>query len=140
MFSSAKDEWATPQEFFDLLNEAYNFTLNPCALPHNAKCKKYYTPEENGLLQDWEGEIVFCNPPYGRAIVDWVRKCSEEAKKPSTTVVGPSSSSYRHTLLPRLHLPQGAGDPFRPRASAFQRERCGRAVPVHGGNLLGPQL
>lgn len=87
MFSSAKDEWATPQEFFDLLNEAYNFTLDPCALPHNAKCKKFYTPQEDGLAQSWEGEVVFCNPPYGRAIADWVRKCSEEAKKSSTTVV-----------------------------------------------------
>ena len=33
------------------------------------------------------GEIVFCNPPYGRAIYDWVRKCSEEASKPNTTIV-----------------------------------------------------
>lgn len=87
MFSSAKDDWATPQEFFDLLDEDYNFTLDPCALPHNAKCKKFYTQEDNGLAQNWEGEIVFCNPPYGRSIADWVRKCSEEAKKPNTTVV-----------------------------------------------------
>lgn len=79
--------WATPQAFFDELNEEFGFTLDPCALPSNAKCTKYYTPTDNGLLQDWEGEIVFCNPPYGRAIYDWVRKCSEEASKPNTTVV-----------------------------------------------------
>lgn len=33
------------------------------------------------------GQTVFCNPPYGRAIKDWVKKCSEEAKQPDTTVV-----------------------------------------------------
>lgn len=87
MFSSATDEWATPQGFFDKLNEEFHFTLDPCALPHNAKCKKFFTPNEDGLRQDWGGEIVFCNPPYGRAISDWVRKCSEESKKPNTTVV-----------------------------------------------------
>lgn len=87
MYSSATDQWATPQAFFDELNAEFGFTLDPCALPSNAKCAKYYTPTDNGLLQNWGGEIVFCNPPYGRAIYDWVRKCSEEASKPNTTVV-----------------------------------------------------
>nr|UVN04816.1 MAG: dNA N-6-adenine-methyltransferase [Bacteriophage sp.] len=32
-------------------------------------------------------ETVFCNPPYGRAIADWVRKCSMEASRENTTVV-----------------------------------------------------
>lgn len=87
MFSSNTDEWTTPQDFFDTLNEEFKFTLDHCALPHNAKCDKYYTPLDNGLKQDWGGETVFCNPPYGRQIGDWVRKCSEEARKKSTTVV-----------------------------------------------------
>lgn len=87
LYSSTTDMWATPQAFFDELNKEFGFTLDPCALPSNAKCTKYYTPTDNGLLQDWGGEIVFCNPPYGRAIYDWVRKCSEEASKPNTTVV-----------------------------------------------------
>ena len=52
-----------------------------------AKCKRFYTEEDNGLKQDWFNEIVFCNPPYGRVIKDWVKKCSEESKKPNTKVV-----------------------------------------------------
>lgn len=87
LFSSANDVWETPQEFFDELNEEFHFTLDPCALPTNAKCEKYFTPTDNGLIQDWGGEKVFCNPPYGRAIYNWVRKCSEEARKKNTTVV-----------------------------------------------------
>jgi len=87
MFSSKTTEWETPQEFFDELNAEFNFTLDPCATPDNAKCKKYYTIKENGLKQNWGGETVFCNPPYGRAIKDWVKKCYEEAQKPNTTVV-----------------------------------------------------
>lgn len=87
LFSSANDVWETPQEFFDELNEEFHFTLDPCALPANAKCERFFTPTDNGLTQSWEGETVFCNPPYGRAIYNWVRKCSEESRKKNTTVV-----------------------------------------------------
>lgn len=85
-FSSQTDDWATPQNFFDKLDEEFNFTLDPCASPTNAKCSKYFTSEDNGLVQSWEGETVFMNPPYGRVIKDWVRKAYEESKKGSTVV------------------------------------------------------
>ena len=87
MFSSTTNEWETPQDFFDKLNEEFHFTLDPCATHENAKCKKYYTVKEDGLKQDWQGEVVFCNPPYGKAIKNWVKKCYEESRKPNTTVV-----------------------------------------------------
>lgn len=87
MFSSATDLWATPQDFFDKLNAEFHFTLDPCACPDNAKCAKFYTKHDDGLLQNWAGEIVFCNPPYGRSICDWVKKCYEESRKPGTIVV-----------------------------------------------------
>lgn len=81
MFSNKSNEWTTPQDLFDKLNEEFNFTLDPCATHENAKCKKYYTIEENGLEQDWQGEIVFCNPPYGRKISKWVEKSYKESVK-----------------------------------------------------------
>ena len=103
MFSSKKDEWSTPQDFFNELNKEFNFTLDPCATPENAKCEKYYTKEDDGLKQDWSGETVFCNPPYGRAIKDWVKKCYEESKKPNTTVVmlipARTDTSYFHDYI-----------------------------------------
>lgn len=78
MFSSESGNWATPQDFFDKLNEEFHFTLDPCADDFNHKCEKYYTKEQDGLTQDWSGESVFCNPPYGRDVPKWVRKCFEE--------------------------------------------------------------
>ena len=59
MFSSHTDLWSTPQDFFDKLNKEFDFTLDPCATPLNAKCKKYYTIQENGLLQNWGGRSCF---------------------------------------------------------------------------------
>ena len=103
MFSSKTDEWSTPQDFFDELNKEFDFTLDPCATPENAKCEKYYTKEDDGLKQDWSGETVFCNPPYGRAIKNWVKKCYEESKKPNTTVVmlipARTDTSYFHDYI-----------------------------------------
>lgn len=87
MFSSKTDNWATPQDFFDDLNREFGFTLDPCADSQNHKCPKYYTRQQNGLAQDWGGERVFCNPPYGKEIASWVEKSLEESKKPGTLVV-----------------------------------------------------
>lgn len=87
LYSSKNEVWETPQYFFDKLDEEFHFNLDPCALPENAKCEKYFTPEDNGLEQDWGGYIVFCNPPYGRNIIQWCKKCYEESRKPNTTVV-----------------------------------------------------
>lgn len=77
LFTSNTDLWSTPQDFFDKLDNEFNFTLDPCALQENAKCKKFFTKEDDGLLQNWDNEIVFCNPPYGREISKWVKKASE---------------------------------------------------------------
>ena len=74
MFSSKTDQWATPNDFFDKLNEEFHFTLDPCADEFNHKCEKYYTKEDDGLKQSWNNERVFCNPPYGREIGKWVEK------------------------------------------------------------------
>lgn len=79
MWSSKTDEWATPWDFFLGLDQEFHFTLDPCANKHNHKCEKYYTFEDDGLQQSWKGERVFCNPPYGRAIGNWVRKAFFEA-------------------------------------------------------------
>ena len=63
LFSSKDEVWATPQDFFDKLNEEFHFTLDPCALPENAKCAKYFTPEDDGLQQNWGGRLCFAILP-----------------------------------------------------------------------------
>lgn len=84
-FSSKTDLWSTPQDLFDKLNEKYNFTTDVCATEENAKCKHYYDKETDGLAQDWKG-VCWCNPPYGREIIDWVKKAYESSLKGATVV------------------------------------------------------
>ena len=53
MFSSKTDLWSTPQDFFDKLDREFEFTLDACALPENSKCEKFYSPDVDGLKQEW---------------------------------------------------------------------------------------
>jgi site-specific DNA-methyltransferase (adenine-specific) len=85
-YSSRTEEWGTPQDLFDKLNDEFDFTLDPCANDENHKCDKYYTIEDNGLKQDWGGQTVFMNPPYGREIKYWVRKAYKESLKGAVVV------------------------------------------------------
>ena len=86
-FSSKSGDWDTPQAFFNKLDAQFEFTLDPCATAASAKCKKYFTKEEDGLAQDWKGHTVFVNPPYGRGIGAWLKKGYEESKQHNTIVV-----------------------------------------------------
>lgn len=87
MFSSKTDLWATPQWLFNKLNKKYNFTLDPCATDKNRKCDKYFTLEQDGLLQEWGNDTVYINPPYGRETVKWVKKAFETHKVHNNTIV-----------------------------------------------------
>ena len=62
MFSSKTEMWATPQDFFDKMNEQYNFSLDVCAIQENAKCANFFSPETDGLKQEWKGSC-WMNPP-----------------------------------------------------------------------------
>lgn len=75
LFSSATDEWSTPQALFERLHGEFHFTLDVCADATNAKVARYYDLEANGLTQPWDA-MWWCNPPYGRAIGEWTRKAA----------------------------------------------------------------
>lgn len=80
LLSSKNMCWCTPQDFFNELNNEFNFVLDPAATEKSAKCDLYYTPETDGLAQSWNrGGAVFCNPPYGRTISKWVEKAYRES-------------------------------------------------------------
>lgn len=87
MFSSSTDLWATPQDFFDRLNAEFNFDVDVCATPDNAKCDIYFTKEQDGLVQPWGGLTCWCNPPYGREVGKWVQKAYISSRDEGSTVV-----------------------------------------------------
>jgi len=61
-FQSILDVRETPADLFAVLDREFSFDLDVCALPHNAKCPRYFTPATDGLSQEWQG-ACFMNPP-----------------------------------------------------------------------------
>ncbi len=59
LFTSATDEWATPQDFFDALNDEFHFTLDVCANEQNHKCERYFSKADDGLKMDWGGGRLY---------------------------------------------------------------------------------
>lgn len=107
-FSSKTNEWTTPQSFFNELNKEFKFTLDPCATEENTKCHKYFTTKENGLSKSWDNENVFCNPPYGREIKNWVKKAGEARGGVCGSI---NSCTDRYSILSSIHL-QESGNSF----------------------------
>lgn len=101
LFSTQTAEWATPADLYEKLDAEFHFDLDPCATALNAKCKDYYTKEEDGLAQNWGGRRVFCNPPYGRDIAKWVRKCYEERERALVVMLIPArtDTAYFHDYI-----------------------------------------
>jgi phage N-6-adenine-methyltransferase len=82
---SKTDDWATPQNLFDELDAIHHFTLDVAASSTNHKTPHWFgLDHEDPLLRDglalsWENNRVWCNPPYGRQIKDWVKKAHHES-------------------------------------------------------------
>lgn len=85
-FSRQTCHWATDSGVFNTLNTEFRFTLDVCAAPENAKCKDFFTPEDDGLLQNWSG-VAWCNPPYGPGISKWIEKAFRESHNGVTSVL-----------------------------------------------------
>ena len=86
MFSSNNQKWETPQDLFDKLNDVFNFEVDIAADDETAKCPIYYTEENDGFKKEWK-EVCWCNPPYGRYQIEWVKRANEQVKKYNNTIV-----------------------------------------------------
>lgn len=105
LFTSNKEDWETPQDFYDRLNAKYHFKWDLAASDDNAKCSCYFTRDDNSLEQDWEGLSgnLFLNPPYGRELKLWVKKAATTGLKDKQNLVmlipSRTDTSYWHDYI-----------------------------------------
>jgi len=86
LFMSERLDWRTPQEFFNKLDQEFDFKLDPCADPkHTLKPTITNIHGNAGLTLSWHGP-AFMNPPYGREIGKWLKKAYEESLNGVTIV------------------------------------------------------
>ena len=84
-FDRKKTVYETPPEIFEPLDAEFNFNLDVCAIAENAKCDKFFTPDDDGLEKEWNG-VCWMNPPFGREMKKWVKKAYTEWKNGCTVV------------------------------------------------------
>lgn len=85
-FSSVRQDWATPPEFFAGWRDRFDLNLDVCASPDNAKLPRFFTVDDDALIQDWAPHRCWMNPPYGRQIGKWVKKAYVESLRGARVV------------------------------------------------------
>lgn len=141
--STAIIDLVTPHEVYDRLDQEFHFTLDAAATPRSAKCRRFYTPEMDGLAQNWEGETVFCHPPADD-VAAWAKKCAEEGAKRETTVVlftvARTEAGYFHEHIlgkSEIRYLKGRTVFMDPDGERQMRPSAGSMVAIYRGPLEG---
>jgi site-specific DNA-methyltransferase (adenine-specific) len=92
-----KDDWGTPNNFYEKLNKEFDFDFDPCPFKHDLSLW-------DGLEIEW-GERNFINPPYSRMLKEsFVKKAVDESKKGKLCVmllpVSTSTKLFHEVVLP----------------------------------------
>ena len=93
------DNWATPKELYNKLNEEFKFDFDPCPLNANF----------NGLEIEWE-QSNFVNPPYNlQDKTSFVLKAIQQSKEGKLCVcllpVSTSTKLFHDHILPNITEP-----------------------------------
>jgi len=83
---SQRSDGGTPWSPFAEYDREFHFTLDVCATAANAKCARYFSPAEDGLVQDWGDAICWMNPPYGGQTGQWMEKAYRSSLAGATVV------------------------------------------------------
>lgn len=104
MFSSSYQAWDTPQDYYNGLDEEFNFTLDPCCTTINCKCPNgiYHDDGRDGLTEKWSGR-VFMNNPYSDSKL-WVPKADMEAQSGRAELVVGLLPARTDTILFHKHI------------------------------------
>ena len=151
-FESARQDWETPMDLFQPLDDEFAFTLDAAASAENSKASKFFTKDDDGLLQDWGTETVWLNPPYGDGsakLSEWFAKAYKSSQKGAIVVIlipARTNTSWFHDFClrygeirfikgrPRFgNAEHGLPQPlciviFRPKLSSFEPRLISRQV------------
>ena len=145
LFSSSRDDWETPPDFFAELNEEFHFTLDACALPETAKCAAYFTPEDDGLSKAWNapGGCCFLQPAVFEADEKQTRTggVDQESRRGEPEARGRGGYAYSspdgYARFSQVHIPQGGNSLYQgpPPFPGKRTDRRRGPVSEHGRNF-----
>lgn len=111
-------EWETPQDFFDALNDEFHFNIDVCATNQNAKCKKFYSVDDDSLSMPWYGKCwmnpitCFVHPNVLNLIYEKENLCSLQNRTIINAKIFPSQTDIKRWLalcVQRMQPQDGTG-------------------------------
>ena len=138
LLSSKKMDYCTPQDFFNKLDQEFHFTLDAAATPKSAKCRRYYTPADNGLEMPWS-----CG---GGGILQSAIWAGDRKVGPQSVGGGAKRNNHRsadsgknrYNIFSQLHIRTGRNPICAGEIALYRRGRdslSNSTIPVHGGHL-----
>ena len=94
--------WLTPPHIIEALGQ---FDLDPCCpptMPWRTATRMVHWPED-GLKVDWTGKRVWCNPPYGRDAVPFLRKMAENKTGVLLVFARTDTSAWQDWIFPHAY-------------------------------------
>jgi len=86
-------DYATPDWLRKAIERDYGFPALDVAASHGKQFGKvWYTPEQDGLRQEWyrdaKGGLIWANPPYGsKTLGEWVKKGYQASQQGATVLM-----------------------------------------------------
>ena len=141
MLSSDNTKWGTPRDFFKWADASFEFTLDVCAEKHTAKCRRYFTEDDDGLARSWENETAWMNPPYGDQLPRWLDKARLEATHSNAAVAclvpSRTDASWFRDVVDMVGVGRLRASYYEPRSRVFWLRYVGLRVGVyHHGHRL----
>ena len=151
-----RQEWRTQPEFWDVLNEEFEFDIDVAASKANALKSRYFTEKQNSLIEcaHWIDSDepsclrAYCNPGFGD-LDPWMKKAALEAAKSPSAIVcvlglcAPSSAWWWDALHEasevRLLAPRVQFEPPDPRIPRSSNARDNALFIFRGSKILNGQ-
>jgi len=94
----------TPTDIWQDLSSEFRFSVDACASDANHLVDRYWTEREDGLKQDWTGEVVWCHPLFNGEVGRWVAKAAES--RCTTVLLLPAATHTRYFHRYIYHNPR----------------------------------
>lgn len=108
----SKQDYGTPKALLNAVRDRLHiaeFDIDVAASQENAVCPKFFTEEDDALIQDWKVGTGWnwLNPPFGQLEL-WTVKAKLEAEKGAQTVmlvpVSPGSNWWAEYVEPFVYV------------------------------------
>ena len=106
--SSQSVHWCTPPKYVEAVKRVFDGTigLDPCSNKWSivGADTEWMTPENDGLIKEWNSRTIYVNPPYGAdrerktTIKHWLHKCAYAYRSYDSEVLAlvPVAANTRH--------------------------------------------